>query len=113
MRDTVIKGKQEMGKHSQPLGGSPLTLTLTEDGKTLVAFYGNCRAVAIARLLAIMGDPEFICPGEYNPDVVWILWPHQEMNEGLRIAAESMTTDNLLSSLGYYDNSGQMLDTQH
>jgi len=83
----------------------PLTLTLTDDGKTLAVFYKNCRAIVIARLLAIMGEPEFICPGEYNPDVVWILWPHQEMNEDLRIAAEHMTTSNLLSSLGYYGNS--------
>ena len=98
---------------SQPIGKTPVTLTLTNDGKTLAIFYKHCQVIVMARLLSIMGDPELICPGEYDADVVWVLWPHQEMDDRLRVAAERMTTDNLLSSLGYYDNPVQILDAQY
>ena len=81
---------------------TPLVLELTPDGKTLAVFYAHCRAQVIARMLAVMGDPELVCPGDDNPDVVAMLWPHQDPPiEEIREAAETMTTANLLSSLGY------------
>ena len=80
---------------------TPLVLDLTPDGKTLAIFYGHCRALVIARLLAIMGDPELVCPGEHNPDVIWFLWPHQYMPDVIREVAETINTSNLLSYLGF------------
>ena len=58
-------------------------------------------ALVIARLLAVMGEPELVgCLGDGN-DVVTMLWPHQEMPEEVKIVAEQMTSANMLSSLGY------------
>ena len=80
---------------------TPLVLDLTPDGKTLAVFYPHCRGLIISRMLQVMGEPELVCPGEANPDVVEMLWPHQEMPEELKRAAEEMTTQNLLTHLGY------------
>ena len=79
----------------------PLVLELTPNGKTLAIFYEHCQAIVIARLLAVLGDPELVCPGDDNPNVVAMLWPHQDMPDEIRGAAEQMSTANLLKSLGY------------
>lgn len=80
---------------------TPLVLELTPEGKTLACFYSHCRAMVIARLLAIMGDPELVCPGDGNPDVLWFVWAHQDMPDKIRKAAEEMSTANLLTHLGF------------
>ena len=41
---------------------TPLRLDLTPNGKTLAVFYAHCRAHVIARMLAVMGDPELVTP---------------------------------------------------
>ena len=79
----------------------PLVLELTPNGKTLVVFYEHCQAMVIARVLAIMGDPELVCPGDDNPNIVAMLWPHQDMPDEIKIVAEQMSTANMLNSLGY------------
>jgi hypothetical protein len=77
-------------------------IELTENGKTLVALYPSpTQGLLVSRFLAIMGEPEMICPGEDNPEVIFMLFPHQNMPEGIKKAAEIMTTTNLLDSLGY------------
>jgi len=81
---------------------TPIVIELTPNGKTLACFYPHCRAVLIARMLAVMGDPELACSGEDNPDVLWLLWPHQDMPAPLKEAAEQMSTENLLHFLGFY-----------
>ena len=80
---------------------TPLVLELTPNGKTLAIFYAHCRAQVIARMLAVMGDPELVCPGDDNPDVVAMLWPHQDMPDEIREVADTMSTSNLLSYLGF------------
>jgi len=80
---------------------TPLRLDLTPNGKTLAIFYAHCRAQVVARVLAVMGDPELVCPGEHDPDVLAMVWDHQDMPADLKEAAEEMTTANLLSYLGF------------
>ena len=80
---------------------APLRLDLTPNGKTLAVFYAHCRAHVIARMLAVMGDSELVCPGDYDPDVLAMVWDHQDMAAELKEAAEEMTTANLLSYLGF------------
>ena len=80
---------------------TPLVLELTPNGKTMGIFYGHCHALVIARVLALMGDPELVgCLGDDN-DVIVMLWPHQDMPEEVKIVAEQMTSANMLNSLGY------------
>jgi hypothetical protein len=79
----------------------PFVIQFVADGKTLAVFYANCRAELIARWLAIMGEPELICAGEYDPDVVDMLWDHQNMPEEMKDAIERWTTADLLMQLGY------------
>jgi hypothetical protein len=81
---------------------TPIVIELTPNGKTLACFYHRCPAMLIARMLHVMGDPELVSCGEDNPDVVWLLWPHQDMPVPLKQAAEDMSTANLLHFLGYY-----------
>jgi len=80
----------------------PPVIELTEDGKTLVALYPSpTQGLLVSRFLTIMGEPELVCPGEDNPEVIFMLFPHQDMPEGMKEAAEIMTTTSLLDSLGY------------
>lgn len=83
------------------MGKAPV-IELTENGKTLVALYPSpTQGLLVSRFLSIMGEPEMICPGEDNPEVIFMVFPHQDMPQQLKEAAEIMTTANLLTSLGY------------
>lgn len=77
-------------------------IELTENGKTLVTLYPSpTQGLLVSRFLSIMGDPELICTGDDNPEVIFMVFPHQDMPEQLKEAAEIMTTSNLLDKLGY------------
>ena len=76
-------------------------LRLTPNGKTLAVFYAHCRVELIPRMLAVMGDPELVCPGGHSLDAVAIAWPHQDIPAGVREAAEETITANLLNYLGF------------
>ena len=77
-------------------------IELTDNGKTLVALYPSpTQGLLVSRFLAIMGDPKMVCVGDDNPEVIFMLFPHQDMPEQLKEAAEIMMTTNLLDSLGY------------
>jgi hypothetical protein len=77
-------------------------IELTENGKTLVALYPSpTQGLLVSRFLTIMGEPEMVCPGEDNPEVIFMVFPHQDMPQQLKEAAEIMTTSNLLDELGY------------
>lgn len=79
-----------------------INLDLTPNGKTLVTLYpSSVQGKLVARSLAIFGEPEMICSGEDNPDVIHMLFPHQDIPEELKNVAEYMTTQNLLQYLGY------------
>jgi len=81
-------------------------IELTPNRKTLVAVYpSQTQGLLISRFLSVMGEPEAICPGDDNPEVVFMLFPHQNMPAELREAAETMTTQNLLDQLGYNQGS--------
>jgi hypothetical protein len=82
-------------------------IELTDNGKTLVALYPSpTQGLLVSRFLTIMGEPEMICPGEDNPEMIFMVFPHQDMPEQLKEAAEIMTTTNLLDSLGYKPQGG-------
>jgi len=82
-------------------------IELTENGKTLVALYPSpTQGLLVSRFLTIMGDPELICTGDDNPEVIFMVFPHQDMPEDMKEAAEIMTTTNLLDSLGYKPEGG-------
>lgn len=83
-----------------------LRLNLTPNGKTLAVFYAHCRAQVIARMLAVMGDPELVCPGDHHSDAVAIVWPHQDMPARVNEAAEETITANLLNYLGFDKSEG-------
>ena len=77
-------------------------IELTENGKTFVALYPSpTQGLLVSRFLAIMGDPELICVGDDNTEVIFMVFPHQDMPEGMKEAAEIMTTSHLLDELGY------------
>jgi len=79
-----------------------MQIELTPNGKTLVCVYpSNAQGMLIASCLQQLGEPEVICPGEADPNNVFMLFPHQDMSEDLREAAERMTTAHLLDSLGF------------
>jgi len=79
-----------------------LHIELTPNGKTLFCFYpSTIQGKLVARSLAIMGEPEMICPGEEDPDSIFMLFPHQDMPEELKDVAERWTTQHLLKTLGY------------
>ena len=80
---------------------TPLRLNLTPNGNTLAVFYAHCRAQVIARMLAVMGDPELLCPGDHDPDAVAIVWHHQDMPAGVNESAEETITAKLLNYLGF------------
>jgi len=95
---SVLRRKQTTGHE---MSKAPV-IELTDDGKTLVALYPSLtQGLLVSRFLTIMGEPEMICPGEDNAETIFMLFPHQDMPEELREAAEEMTTALLLDSLGY------------
>jgi len=80
----------------------PMTIELTPNGKTLVCVYpSTIQGKLVARSLAIMGEPEMICPGEEDSDNIFMLFPHQDMPDELFQVAEYFTTEHLLDSLGF------------
>jgi hypothetical protein len=85
----------------------PPGIELTDNGKTLVALYPSpTQGLLVSGFLSIMGEPELICTGEDAPEVIFMLFPHQDMPEGMREAAEMMTTSHPLDSLGYDNREG-------
>ena len=80
---------------------TPLRPNLTPNGKTLAVFCGHRRAQVIARMLAVMGDPELVCPGDHDPDAVAMVWPYQDMPADVKEAAEETITANLLNYLAF------------
>ena len=84
-----------------------LQIELTPNGKTLVCVYpSTAQGQLVARCLAVLGEPEIICPGEEDTDNILMLFPHQDMPEELREVAECMTTEHVLSNLGYFKKEG-------
>ena len=80
----------------------PLTIELTPNGKTLVfLFPSKIQGMLVAKFLNILGEPEMICTGETNSEIIEILFPHQDMPEELYEVAERFTTAHLLEFLGY------------
>ena len=79
---------------------TPLRLNLTPNGKTLAVFCAHCRTQVIARMLAAMGDPELVCPGDHDADAVATVWTHQDMPAGVKETAEETLTANSLNYLG-------------
>jgi hypothetical protein len=85
-----------------------INLDLTPNGKTLITFYpSSAQGKLIARSLDIFGQPEWMCAGETDPDIVHILFPHQDMPEELYEVAEEMTTKSLLHYLGFDKQGGE------
>ena len=86
----------------------PMTIELTPNGKTIVVVYpSNIQGKLVARSLAILGEPEIICPGEIDPDNIMMLFPHQDMPDELFEVAEHFTTEHLLDSLGFDRQGGK------
>jgi hypothetical protein len=79
---------------------SPLWITLTPLGQTLVAVWDTpCQQMIIDAFISQMGEPQWMGPNLDNPGSIYLLFPHQNMPDKLKDTAERMTSEMLLRCL--------------